>query len=236
MHGLILAGGEGSRLRSDGIVAPKPFVSLSGRPLLFRLGEVLYRLGCESVTAVVRRTALSERDAMQVDQASEGLRILPCETPSSLHTLAEGIAAMPPGPLLCTMVDSVMRESDWRGLFVRAGVLLQAGADACVAVTPFVDDEVPLYVATRPDGTVTRFQAELAAPPLVTGGVYFLSSRVRDLAPRVLDLGISRMRGFLQWLVEHGYQVQAVEVERIVDLDRSRDLAMAEAWLAQGAV
>jgi NDP-sugar pyrophosphorylase family protein len=235
MHALILAGGEGSRLRSDGIPTPKAFLELRGRPLLFRLGETLRSLGCETITAVVRRTALADSESLTRTAAVEGIRLLACETPSSLHTLAQGLEAVPPGPILCTMVDSVMREEDWQRVFARADRLLRSGADACVAVTPYVDDERPLYVRRRADGSVTAFQDLPVTPPLVTGGVYSLSSGIRDLAPRVLALGVARMRGFLGWLVDHGYRVETVEVERIVDLDRGRDLAAATAWLEGAA-
>src|ERR1043166_4605790 len=89
--------------------------------------------------------------------------------------------------------------------------------------------------STSSGGATGRpFRAGRAEPPLVTGGVYFLSSGIRELAPRVLRLGIARMRGFLGWLVDHGYRVETAEVERIVDLDRGTDLALAAAWLGAG--
>ena len=78
---------------------------------------------------------------------------------------------------------------------------------------------------------MAAFSEDPVEPLLVTGGVYFLSSRIRELAPRVLRLGIGRMRGFLGWLAAHGYRVETAEVERIVDLDRGQDLAVAAAWL-----
>src|SRR5262245_39770736 len=115
MHALILAGGEGSRLRSDGVRTPKAFVELGGQPLLLRLGDRLGSLGCESITALVRESALSRVGWRPTQEPSPsgggvgGLRVLPCDTPSSLHTLARGLAAVPPGPVLCTMVDTVMR-------------------------------------------------------------------------------------------------------------------------------
>lgn len=231
MHALILAGGEGARLRADGVATPKAFVEIGGRPLLFRLVETLRDLGCVSITAAVRRSVLHQAAGLARDAAGVGLTVVPCDTPSSLHTLARGLEAVPPGPILCTMVDTVMRAADWEQLFARGDRLLQDGADACVAVTSFVDDEKPLWVTRRPDGMVRAFGAERVTPALVTGGVYFLSSGIRDLAPRVVSLGVERMRGFLGWLVEHGYHVATAEVERIVDLDRGRDLAQAVTWL-----
>jgi hypothetical protein len=183
----------------------------------------------------VRRSALAAIAPPPSAARAAGVRLVGCETPSSLHTLALALEAVPPGPVLCTMVDSVMRDEDWQRLFARADTSLREGADACVAVAPHRDDERPLWVARRPDGSVAAFGETRVDPPLVTGGVYFLSSRIRELAPRVLQLGISRMRGFLGWLVEHGYRVETAEVERIVDLDRGRDLAVAAAWLGAPA-
>jgi NDP-sugar pyrophosphorylase family protein len=229
VHALILAGGEGSRLRADGVATPKAFVEIGGRPLMFRLVETLRGLGCASITAAIRQSVLDE--AVARDARDAGLQVLPCDTPSSLHTLARGLEAVPPGPILCTMVDTVMRAADWEQLFLRADRLLQGGADACVAVTGYVDDEKPLWVTRRSDGMVRSFESTPVTPALVTGGVYFLSSSIRELAPRVVSLGVVRMRGFLRWLVEHGYHVATADVERIVDLDRGRDLAQAVTWL-----
>jgi NDP-sugar pyrophosphorylase family protein len=235
MHALILAAGEGSRLRADGVQVPKPFVEIGGRPLLVRLVETLRALGCESITAAVRRSVLAAMALPPSAARAAGVRFVWCETPSSLHTLALALEAVPPGPLVCTMVDSVMRDDDWQRLFARADTSLREGADACVAVTAHLDDERPLWVARRPDGSVAAFGEARVDPPLVTGGVYFLSSRIRELAPRVLRLGIARMRGFLGWLVVHGYRVETAEVERIVDLDRGQDIAAAAAWLGAPA-
>lgn len=231
MHALILAGGEGSRLRADGVATPKAFVEIGGRPLVFRLVETLRALGCSNVTAAIRSSVLEEAAALSHDARDAGFQVVPCDTPSSLHTLARGLEAVPPGPILCAMVDTVMRPQDWQYVFDRADRALQDGADACVVVTPYVDDEKPLWVTRRSDGMVRTFGAERVTPALVTGGVYFLSSGIRELAPRVISLGVERMRGFLRWLVEHGYHVATADVERIVDLDRGRDLAQAVTWL-----
>jgi NDP-sugar pyrophosphorylase family protein len=230
MEAIILAGGEGRRLRDEGIGTPKAMVPLGGRPLLLRLRDTLAGLGFESITALVRRSVLDPAEQGRL-AAIPGFRIVTCETPSSLHTLAEGLRAIGPGPAFCAMVDSVMREDDWRRVVASSARQLDDGADASVAVTPFLDDERPLYVWQRADGSVERFADRPGAPVLVTGGVYVLSSRVRSLVPRVLGLGMTRMRGFLAWLVEHGYRVETAEIPRIVDLDRGRDLAQAEAWI-----
>src|SRR5262245_4468982 len=131
MHGLILAGGRGSRLAADGVDTPKALVEVAGRPQLISLIETFARLGCESITAMVR-------DGVTVAAAAPAV-IRSCRTPSSLHTLAAGLTSMPPGNVFCAMVDTVMPPADWRRVHASVTEQLAAGAVAVLAVTPFVD-------------------------------------------------------------------------------------------------
>jgi hypothetical protein len=69
------------------------------------------------------------------------------------------------------------------------------------------------------------------APPRVTGGLYALGPRARRAARAVLAAGHSRMRALLAELVRQGYDVRAVEIAKIIDLDCRGDLDGANAWL-----
>ena len=223
MHGLILAGGHGARLAADGVETPKALVEVAGRPQIVHLIETFFELGCGSVTCMVR----------------EGIRfsfppraqVRSCRTPSSLHTLAEGLALVPPGPVFCAMVDTVMPMSDWRRLYGGVTDHLAAGSLAVLAVTPFVDDERPLYVTRNAAGLAVDISDHLAPPPLVTGGVYGLSPAARRVAADAVRT-LPRMRAFLRLLVRRGGPVATVEIPRIIDLDHKRDLDAAEAWLS----
>ena len=229
MQGLILAGGRGSRLAADGVEAPKPLVEVGGRPQIVNLIETLVELGCESITCMVR-------EGITVDTPGPAL-VLTCRTPSSLHTLVAGLAAVPPGPVFCTMVDTVMPPADWRRLYQGVTERLAAGSLAVLAVTPFVDDELPLYVTRNAAGLATGI-FDTPPPPgaqtLVTGGVYGLSPEARRLAG-VAVASLHRMRAFLRLLVELRAPVATVEVPRIIDLDHKRDLDAAERWLTARA-
>ncbi len=228
MHGLILAGGEGTRLAADGVETPKAAVSIGGRPQIVRLAETLSDLGCSSITCMLRE----EHAAQGIDGLPGGTRVVPCRTPSSLHTLADGLALVPPGDVFCTMVDTVMRPGDWQRVYDAAADALAAGADAVLAVTPFVDDERPLWVDRDGNGIVRRVGDTRVTPPCVTGGVYAFGAAARTEAARARRSGVTRMRGFLTRLVDDGARVATIEVERIVDVDRRRDLELANAWLA----
>ena len=135
------------------------------------------------------------------------------------------------------MVDTVMPPADWRRLYQGVTERLAGGALAVLAVTPFVDDELPLYVTRNAAGLATGIfdtPPPPGAPTLVTGGVYGLSPEARRLAD-VAVASLHRMRAFLRLLVELRAPVATVEVPRIIDLDHKRDLDAAERWLTARA-
>ena len=230
MHGLVLAGGRGSRLAAEGVETPKALVEVGGRPQMVNLVETFAALGCDSITCMVREGILPPADL-----AAHAV-VRTCRTPSSLHTLVAGLAAVPPGPVFCAMVDTVMPAADWRRLYRGVTECLAQGAAAALAVTPFVDDELPLYVTRDAHGFATAIldTPPPGAPLLVTGGVYGLSAVARRLAS-VAVASLHRMRAFLRLLVELKTPVATVEVPRIIDLDHKSDLEAAERWLAAGA-
>jgi len=232
MHGLILAGGEGSRLQRDGIRVAKPLVEVGGRPQIVRLVETLFAIGCESVTCLVRDTMSEVEEVLRNEPGTQKAAVRWCNTPSSLHTLAEGFRNVPPGPVFCTMTDTVMKPADWRRLFTETRRALEAGADVVLAVTPYVDDERPLYVERNGQGLATRIGSLPTNPPIVTGGVYGWSAAIRPEADRACKEGMERMRAFLERLVTSGHRVSTVEIDRIIDLDGRRDLEQAKAWVS----
>ena len=224
-HGLILAGGDGSRLAADGIATPKALVPVAGRPQILNLIEILDQLGCESITCMVR-------DGVRVE-APESVVVRSCRTPSSLHTLVAGLAIVPPGPVFCTMVDTVMPRKDWQLVYAAVTEQLRAGSFTVLAVTPFVDDERPVYVARDASGRALDIGDSPRAgrrAVVVTGGVYGFSPGARRLAS-VAVTSENRMRAFLKMLIAVRAPITTVEVAKIIDLDHKRDLEAADRWL-----
>jgi choline kinase len=229
---LVLAGGEGSRLAAAG--APKPLVELGGEPLVVRLVGELTALGCPRITCMVREGfADAVRDRLR--RAGFAVDVRPCSTSSSLHTLALGLDVVEEGPVFCAMVDTVMPRADWRRVHDAVRTDLAGGSAAVLAITPFIDDESPLYVGVDPAGRVMNLGEAPRDPGAarVTGGAYGFAPSMRRAAHEAVRAGRSRLRAFLRSLVAEGQRVTSVEVARILDLDRPHDLALAEQWLLE---
>jgi len=232
VHGLILAGGEGARLSAEGVGVPKPLAPLGGEPLVVRLLATLAEVGCETLTCMVRDDFAAVFQLLDGRRFGPPLAVHACHTASSLHTLARGLEAIPAGLVFCTMVDTVMPPNDWRAVYGGVGDALAVGEDVVLAVTPFVDDESPLYVRRDARGRVLALSDEPVDPPCVTGGVYGFGGMARRAAADAVGQGVARMRGFLKWLVGRGGRVGTVTVPRILDIDHAVDLRLANAWLA----
>jgi GTP:adenosylcobinamide-phosphate guanylyltransferase len=227
MHGLILAGGVGSRLSADGVAEPKALVLVGGRPQLLRLWDTLDSLGCDGITCMVRAGVPAE--SLVRERAS--LRVIACSTPSSLHTLALAFQALPPGPVFCTMVDTVMSWSDWLAVWIAWESAIPKGVEVLLAVTaPPQRDPQALYVRADAAGRVQAIGEDAFGSPLATAGVYGFGPAVRPLAARALEAGISRMRGFLAVLAAGKHSIQAVRVAQALDVDRREDLEEANSW------
>ncbi len=232
MNGLILAAGDGSRLLADGVPQPKTLVEVAGRPQLLHLIDTLRHLGCKTVTCMVpgaQAQTLFERVPVE---SRPGVEVVGCRTPSSLHTLVLGFSMMPPGSVLCTMVDTVMRAPDWSILVGRMRMRLSGKADLVLAVTPYVDDERPLYVVQDGAGRVRDLSDQPVEPVAVTGGVYAFNDVARAAAWGAAERGTERLRHFLRDAVRGTLHVSSVMIPRIIDVDRARDLAAANAWLS----
>jgi molybdopterin-guanine dinucleotide biosynthesis protein A len=237
LRGLILAGGLGSRLAADGVAEAKPLVRVGGVPQVVRIARALQAAGCGDVVCMVRddlsrMVAGALEAAAERDLAAAAVHLVPCRTPSSLHTLVAGLEAAGADAVLCTMVDTCMPERDWIALGARAARGLAEGEDLLLAVTPFAgDDERPLFVDLDDAGRVRRVGETPGARPLVTGGVYALAPAAQRLAHVCAAAGLERMRAFLAHAASR-LSMGAIEIGRMIDLDHRADRDAAEDWLA----
>src|SRR2546430_6502022 len=86
---------------------------------------------------------------------------------------------------------------------------LEEGAEMVLAVTPYVDDESPVYVIRGGGDDVQAVSDEPVHPPCVTGGVYGLSPGIRSAAAEAVSAGGATKRGLPKTIVPGGGRVAA---------------------------
>ena len=83
----IIAAGEGSRLKSEGITPPKPLVKVSGIPLIERLILSYIRVGISEIVCIVNEASLDVREFVEAKQFPVPVKFIVKTTPSSMHSL-----------------------------------------------------------------------------------------------------------------------------------------------------
>ena len=101
-----------------------------------------------------------------------------------------------------------------------------------MAVTDFIDDEKPLYVATDSRLNITGFyDTRQADTHYISGGIYCLDSKAFATLRRCIEEGQSRMRNFQRQLVADGFRLKACVFSKILDVDHAADIQKAEDFL-----
>ncbi|MBR1551604.1 MAG: NTP transferase domain-containing protein [Muribaculaceae bacterium] len=231
MNYAIIAAGEGSRLAQEGVARPKPLVLLNGEPMIGRLINLFVRCHAESISVIVNEQMTEVQDYLRSLSLPVPMHLVVKSTPSSMHSFAELSRVLPEGKFCLTTVDTIFREKD----FARYIDAFECDTchDGMWAVTPFVDDEKPLWVAVDNNMDITAF---LDSNPdgcahLVSGGVYAMTHRAFPVLYDCLESGVSRMRNFQRALVAAGMRLQAYSIDKIVDVDHAGDIATAEEFL-----
>ena len=230
MNYAIIAAGDGSRLAHEGVLQPKPLVPLCGQPMMARLLDIFVRQGAECISVIVNQQMTEVQHFVgqwQLSHPEVDFRLVVRSTPSSMHSLAALCEVMPDGPFVCTTVDTIFREEE----FARYVASFAAAPGFCFGVTPFVDDEKPLWVTTRPDGTVSAF-ADNGPAPYVSAGIYGMSREVvQPVLADCLSSGQSRMRNFQRALLQADIPIRAFVFGKVMDVDHKSDIQKAEQWL-----
>lgn len=193
MQALILAGGQGTRLRPLTLTIPKPVVPLLDRPHLVHMTEWLRRFGVDDVVLACGHMSEGIK-AVAGDGTSLGVRLRYVEEPEPRGT---GGAIKEAEPLL-----------DERFIVVNGDILCdldlapqiehheKAGAQATVGLMAVDDPSAYGVVVTDDSGRVEAFiekpEAGTAPSNLVNAGVYVLERAVLDGVAPESNVSIER--------------------------------------------
>lgn len=233
MNYAIIAAGEGSRLAQEGVAKPKPLVELNGEPMIQRLMNIFCRCKAESISIIVNEHMTEVREYLKTVKLPVPLNVVVKTTPSSMHSFWELSKVMKPGKFCLTTVDTIFREPD----FAKYIDAFEADTthDGMWAVTPFIEDEKPLYVdVDEATMGIRAFRDQTyEGAKYVSGGIYAITDKAFPVLNDCIEKGISRMRNFQRALIDAGFNLQAYSIDKIIDVDHVSDIAVAQKFISE---
>jgi mannose-1-phosphate guanylyltransferase len=214
MQALILAGGEGTRLRPLTSTVPKPVVPLVDRPFIVFMLDWLRGHGVDDVVMSCGFLASGVRNVLG-DGSAYGIRLRYVEEPQPLGTggalkFAESLL----DERFLMLNGDVLTDLD---VTAQLALHQQRGAQATLALTPVEDPSAYGLVRTHADGQVTGFVEKPAPDQIdthnISAGIYVLERSVldmlepdqpasieRDVFPKLVGDGLYAYVGEGYWL------------------------------------
>jgi dTDP-glucose pyrophosphorylase len=218
VEAIVMAAGEGRRLRPLTERWPKPVLPIDGRPVVATVVRELAAAGCGRVTVVTGHLA-EQVERLLGDGSGFGLELAYARQPApdgSADAVARGLAAGAAPPLLITTADTVFVRGDvarFAAAFTASG---NAGAVA-------VRRDPPQGAAVEVEDGLARRIGGVAAGPLAHASLWALRPPLvrylEDLSGPPYELAQAYQRA-----IDDGLEVSATEVARTRDLTDPLDL------------
>ena len=230
MRFAIIAAGEGSRLASEGVKAPKPLIEIQGVPLIERLVRIFARQGADSINIIINEQQPETLAHIRELQKLFPINVVVKSTPSSMHSL-HALSHLLRGDKFClTTVDTLFHEEEFAE-YIKT--FKESDGDGIMAVTDYIDDEKPLYVDTDSQLDITAFcDKPTENSRYISGGIYGLTPKALDILDECMAEGIERMRNFQRRLVDSGMRLKAYPFTKIIDIDHAEDIEKAERFIS----
>jgi mannose-1-phosphate guanylyltransferase len=194
MQALILAGGEGTRLRPLTYTVPKPVLPLAGRPHVAYVIDWLVRHGVDDV--IVSCGFLADGMRRALAELEPGVEIRYAEEPDARGTAgAIRFAEEMLGDRFLVLNGDVLCDLDLTSLIAQHD---DSGAQATIALYPVADPTGYGLIHRHEDGEITEF-LEKPEPEEhgvdrdeINAGAYLLERSVLDLIPPERPVSIER--------------------------------------------
>ena len=235
----IIAAGEGSRMVNEGMSIPKPLVRVDGVPMIERIIRIAKENEFESVSCIINEHSPKVKDFLTSKDFGIPLNLKILSTPSSMHSLFELSEYLNDDYFCLSASDSVFKSIEFSGFvnYARKKVEIPSQkVDGVLAVTKYIDDEMPLYVNKNRENIIKEFSDSRSASEWVTGGIYFFSPRIFELVKTALDLNIKRLRNFLKLMLIEKYFLEGYIFSKIIDVDHVNDIGKAEEFLKEKGI
>jgi len=230
---VILAAGQGSRLRRAVGGVPKPLVRVAGRPLIAHALRQACEAGCDRAVVVVGRGA--DAVAGYLRDTDCGLDVQVVFNPSHREPNGVSLLAAEPhvrGRFYLQMADHVFESP----VLAHLGADTDGGMKLLVDRAPGYSDEEDATKVRVQAGRVVALGKELRRWDAIDTGVFLLGPGIFSALRRAQQNGPPSVTAGMLELVATG-ALKTVELERVawVDVDTARDLAVAEQLLTSRA-
>jgi mannose-1-phosphate guanylyltransferase len=184
VQALVLAGGEGTRLRPLTLTTPKPVLPLAGRPFLSFMLDWLHGHGVEEV--ILSLGFLSDAVHAVLGDIQSGMRLRYVHEDDPLGTAGPVRLAADEGILadrFFVLNGDVLTDMDLTAELVQHDA---TGATGTLALIEVEDVESYGVVPCDSDGRVTEFREKQPGPAptnRINAGAYILEKSVVDLIP-----------------------------------------------------
>jgi len=229
MNLAIIAAGEGSRLKAEGVPGSKPLVNIGGVPMIERLISHAAACGIRRYCCIVNEDSADLKEFLLSRKLPLDGRVVVRSTPSSMHSLFALAPMLRDGPFCLATADAIFREAEFRAYLEAAAA--RRDSDGVLAITGYIHDEKPLCVQLDDSGRIVAFSDSAEGCRWATGGLYYFSPRIFDCMEEALRSGTTRLRNFLRLLLQRSYRLHGFAFSKIVDVDHVGDIADAEELL-----
>jgi choline kinase len=235
LSGAILAAGRGERLRRVPGMLPKPLIDIGGQSLLLRQIGMLIGVGARPIHVIINHE--TERLISQLRlQLPAHIDLLVRDTPNSMESLLGLGERIAPGGFVLMTVDAVLPSAEIRNFVTHATEIIanpDLRLDGVLGVVKWRGDRTPLFAQVAADGLIESLGGQQS--PMVTAGIYVLSTSIFFHAAEARRRGLDAMRRFLAMLVESSMRFIALEVQQAIDVDEPSDLRAVHDMLGRSS-
>jgi NDP-sugar pyrophosphorylase family protein len=221
MHAVVVAAGEGLRLRPITARWPKAILPIDGRPVVAPLLRELTGAGVTRVWLVIGRLG-EQIEALVGTGAAFGVDVAYVRQPrvlGSADAVARALGAGAELPVLVTAADTLFRHGD---IDAFAAAFLAARVDGAIAVRRDPPPGRARAAVRVRNGLVERVRDDDPANPLSGAPLWALAARVAERLCR--DREPFELANAFQAAVDKGARIAAVEIGKTRDLTDPLDL------------
>ena len=213
MKALILSGGSGTRLRPLTYSQQKQLIPVANKPVLFYAIEDVIEAGAQDIGIILGPNKDQVIDTVKSRDWDARIEFIYQGVPKGLaHTILVAEKFLD-DDFVMYLGDNILRD----GIVRQEERFRSLGSDASVLLTEVEDPQRFGVADLNQDGSIRRLVEKPKVPPsnYALVGVYFFKPVIIDACKAIKPSWRDELEitDAIQWLIEHGYKVDASFVE-----------------------